>query len=529
MGKRAARRAATWATAGLSAALVLAACATDPGVATQSAQRIETAPATTTPGSSTTDPGGPATTGPDITAPPAPTPPATTTPPTAPTDPGTTPPTVDSAIEVDVGDAKTPHDYDDYIAAVLADIQQFWIETYPAAYGGPFQLLQGKVYAGYPQRTSPIPACDGRGTTPYRDINQYSAFYCQQGDFMVYDDAPEGMLGQMASTFGQSVLGVVFAHEFGHAVQSRAGVLSQDLATIVTEQQADCFAGAWSAWANAGNGSMGFTDADVRSGLVAMIQVRDPAGVDQFSEGGHGSAFDRVGAFQAGFTLGASRCATLIEDPLPLVPNTFRDTASDGNAPFGYGTEGVVGFISDDLNLFWSDALSAEGVSIPALTVVPVQSASDVDCDDPIGAFRDGALFCAASNVVYLDEPLARDLYDRFGDFVVGYVLGGAWGEAVQQALDSPLDGEQRFLASDCLTGAWAGSIIPDSSGRTPRQAETETHIEPGDLDEAIQTALVISDESAGDDVLGSGFEQIASFRQGVLDGLGACTAQIGG
>ena len=45
------------------------------------------------------------------------------------------------------------------------------------------------------------------------------------GDFMVYDDAPAGMLGQMASSFGESVLGVVFAHEFGHAVQSRAGVL----------------------------------------------------------------------------------------------------------------------------------------------------------------------------------------------------------------------------------------------------------------------------------------------------------------
>ena len=52
-----------------------------------------------------------------------------------------------------------------------------------------------------------------------------------------------------------------------------------------------------------------FTDADVRTGLVAMITVRDPIGIDQFSPGGHGSAFDRVGAFQVGFTERARRAA----------------------------------------------------------------------------------------------------------------------------------------------------------------------------------------------------------------------------
>ena len=69
-----------------------------------------------------------------------------------------------------------------------------------------------------------------------------------------------------------------------------------------------------------------------------MIAVRDPKGVDQFSEpGGHGSAFDRVGAFQVGFSEGVARCAELIDAPLPLVPNTFQPgDCPDGNAPFGY-------------------------------------------------------------------------------------------------------------------------------------------------------------------------------------------------
>ena len=41
-----------------------------------------------------------------------------------------------------------------------------------------------------------------------------------------------------------------------------------------------------------------------------MITVRDPIGIDQLEPGGHGSAFDRVGAFQTGFTEGAARCAS---------------------------------------------------------------------------------------------------------------------------------------------------------------------------------------------------------------------------
>ena len=107
---------------------------------------------------------------------------------------------------------------------------------------------------------------------------------------------------------------------------------------------------------------------------------------------------------------------------------------------------------------------------------------------------------------MFLDEPLVLDLYDRFGDFVVGYVLGGAWSDAAQHALDSPLEGEARFLVSDCLTGAWAGSLVPDDDGVTPRSESTDTAIEPGDLDEAIQTALVVGDDSSGDDVLGTRF-----------------------
>ena len=502
------------------ASLVLVACSAEPGVVTGGARQSPTG-ALSPSSPSTTD-----TTTPDDTTP-GDTTPGDTTPSTEPPGSSTPDPTTTPVEDlIDEGDAKSARDYDDFLLLALDDIQRWWAEQFPALYGDPFDPLRGGVYAAYPERTEPIPGCGGAPETTYEQITEFAAFYCPDGDFLVYDDGEDGVLFSLTEEFGPTILGVVMAHEFGHAIQARSGALRRDLATIVTEQQADCFAGAWVAHAvNGGSTTLELTDDDVRIGLVAMITVRDPIGVDQFSEGGHGSAFDRVGAFQVGFTDGVERCAELIDNPLPLVPNVLQmDSNPQGNAPFGYGDREIVGLISDDLNEFWPRAVAAAGSELPSLTVVPLESSNEIECDDPAGNLATGAVYCAATRQVYLDEPLAVQLYERFGDFVVGYILGGAWSEAVQQALESPLAGEDRALLSDCLTGAWASDLIPDAQGNTTRN---NAQIEAGDLDEAIRTALLVGDESSTDDVLGSGFEKIASFREGVLGGIDACTDQL--
>ncbi len=502
-----------------------AACAADQGVTTDAARQTPSGaaapeppttppPDTGAPNPSPPSSSAPATSAPDTTAP------ATTAPDTSP------PASIPSEDVINEGDAKPERAYDDFLLAALTDIEQWWTQEYPRLYSGPMQPLRGGVYAAYPERTDPIPGCGGSRETTYQQITQFAAFYCPDGDFMVYDDGEDGVLYSLTEEYGPTILGVVMAHEFGHAIQARAGVLARNLATITTEQQADCFAGAWVARAvNGESDTVHLTDDDVRIGLLAMITVRDPVGVDQFAEGGHGSAFDRVGAFQVGFTDGVDRCAELLDHPLPLVPNVLQPNGNpQGNAAFGYGDEQIVGLITTDLNDFWPKALAKIDATLPSLTVVPVGSADEVDCDDPAGDMATGAVYCPATHEVFLDEPFARDLYDRFGDFVVGYVLGDAWSEAAQEALDSTLTGEPRALLSDCLTGAWAADLIPDASGHTRRDL---ARIEAGDLDEAIQAALVVGDKSSDDDVIGSGFEKIASFREGVLDGISACTAQL--
>jgi predicted metalloprotease len=433
---------------------------------------------------------------------------------------------------IDFGPDKPARDYDDFLLAVATDLERWWSEQYPAIYGQPFVPLAGRIYAAYPSRPDDIPGC-GAPLTTYNDVAQFVAFYCGFGDFMVYDDGDDGLLVELAREYGAATIATVLAHEYAHAIQFRFGGLERDLPTVVTEQQADCFAGAWSARAaNGGSPTIRFSDGDVRAGLIAMTKVSDPVGIDQFAMGSHGSAFDRVGAFQVGFNNGPARCAELLDEPLPLMPNQFldpSDVANDGNAPFGYGEAELIGFLTEDLNRYWDEELAAEIPGLDRLTIVVARGDDDVDCNDLRGDFDTGAALCASTSEVYVNEPAALDLYQSIGDFAVGYVLAGAWSEAVQIALDSELSGEARALLSDCLTGGWVKTLTPvDFALPEPRLASRNSvRISPGDLDESIQTVLAIADLGADDDIIGNAFEKIDAFRTGVISGTDVCLAQL--
>ena len=460
---------------------------------------------------------------------------------------------------IDFGDDKPERPYDDFLLAALADIDVWLTEEFPSAFGQDWTSLEGDVLAGYPERSDPLPGC-GEPTTSYEDLQQFVAFYCPVGDFIIYDDGdapirlPDGstiepILFSLARDFGPATIGIVLAHEYGHAIQQRTGALEQNLPTVTTEQQADCVAGAWAARAAGGEAAgVPFDDGDIRAGLISMITVQDPVGTDPNSPGGHGSGFDRVGAFQAGFTDGLARCATLIEDPLPLTPLTFLgpdDQLSGGNAPFGFDPDAVpaqlFGFLVPDLNLLYDNDLDVVFPDFEQLELVPTQQESEIECADPVGDYDIGTVLCPSTNTVYLNEPVVRDLYDDFGDFGPGYLLGIIWAEAAQISAGSTLTGEERQLRNDCLAGNWVRTDIPelDENGQLilveqpdgtltiqlpqPRDPDRAATISPNDLTEAIQTAIIIGDESSTDDVNGSAFEKIDAFRSGALLGITAC------
>ncbi len=536
------------AIAGVVLLLITAtACAADQGVSSIAAQPLPT-PAVET-------------RQPDASVPSdAPEPPVTEAPTTAPTVPPTAPVTTEPpqatlppisepelladiplSDVVNVDENKPARDYDPFVAVAVSDIQRWWEATYPDVYGGQFEPLSGGVWAGYPERQTQLPGC-GEEQTSYGELNQYVAFYCALDDFLMYDDGEQSLLAPLASEFGPAVMGIVLAHEFGHAIQSRVGALDQLLATIYTEQQADCFAGAWTGQAYRGESPLlRLGDADVRAGLIAMLEVRDPVGTDQFVEGGHGSAFDRVGAFQEGFTKGAQRCAELLDDPLPLMPNQFQSRADfnrEGNASYDCSDDSspdctpAPEFLADDLNNFWQTELGDE---FPTLAETPSDSIDGFSCSDGV-RLADDVLLCASQNAVVYDEPDVHDLYVQFGDFTLGYFYGIAWAERAQQLGGSTLQGEQRALLDDCYTGAWVRDITPDLNTGLPTRTgdrdgdgvdDTPVTSSPGDLDEAIRMAILFGDPGVNVNRVGSPFEKIVSFRAGVLGGIDACNAQF--
>ena len=111
----------------------------------------------------------------------------------------------------------------------------------PDVYGQPYEAIPADRVFAYSE-SNPPPNCDDGGQTqaPYDEVAG-NAFYCSNGDFVAYDE--QGLLPKLRENFGEFAVGLVFAHELGHAVQARVGY--DPSATVYLEQQADCFAGAW--------------------------------------------------------------------------------------------------------------------------------------------------------------------------------------------------------------------------------------------------------------------------------------------
>ncbi|MEY3567234.1 MAG: hypothetical protein RLZ19_1248, partial [Actinomycetota bacterium] len=207
--------------------------------------------------------------------------------------------------------------YDRFLIDAIDDIEKFWEENYEVAYGGRYVRLEGGVHPAYSDRESELPnGCQFVGD--YEDVRD-NAFYCDEGDFIVYDD--ESLFPGFAAEFGPATVAVIMAHEWGHAIQStaRRDTLYSYVNTTL-ELQADCFAGAWAGHVEQ-NGLNGyrFSQSDITGALLGLIQIGDAPGSTSYDPAAHGSAFDRVSAFQDGFTGGVVPCADYeSNEPVPL-------------------------------------------------------------------------------------------------------------------------------------------------------------------------------------------------------------------
>jgi predicted metalloprotease len=125
--------------------------------------------------------------------------------------------------------------------------------------------------------------------------------------------------------------------------------------------------------------------------------------------------------------------------------------------------------------------------------------------------------FCSKTNTIVVDRALFPDVYKRSGDFGVAALVAAEWAVAMQQHEGVTGDDKALELQQSCFTGSWAGSLA--NGGH-----DTALTLSPGDLDEAIQSYLIFTDQSKVEQGTGaSAFENVDAFRVGFFQGESPC------
>jgi predicted metalloprotease len=182
---------------------------------------------------------------------------------------------------------------------------------------------------------------------------------------------------------------------------------------------------------------------------------------------------------------------------------------------------------------YWTDTLAGSGLPEPSLNhqwVAPGQQVVS-GCEDI--ADQDSAFYCPTDDTIYIGQQYAYDLWAgtkaglpgtgrAYGDFAVAFTVAHEYGHNLQAELGlfearPDLPTKQFELQADCFAGVWANS------------AYHEGLLEPGDVEEALATALAIGDfEYQAADHHGRPWERRDAWLAGYNSGSPAtCTSYV--
>ncbi len=401
----------------------------------------------------------------------------------------------------------------------IDDIQAYWQGVFGTEFRGEtFEPVEKLIsWNARAPRGQAVEFCK---ETTYHLVN---AAYCRSDNSIGWDRAM--LLPTMTETFGKMSVVMVLAHEYGHAIQTMAKLVTKKTPVLVKEQQADCFAGAFMRHVAEGK-SKHFTintSDGLNSVLATTVSIRDSDPDDP--ESVHGSAFERVTAVQIGFTDGPRGCKGIDDEEIDQrrgnLPQSFSGDQGRGEYP-----------ISKDNLVELSKALQA---------ILPVEdsptydySGAKIDCAD--GAATEPVTYCPAKNVIATDVPglAERGAVDNdddgplpvkvSGDYNGYVVFISRYTLAVQRGHGQQLTGAKTGLRAACLSGVVTGKLA--EPGRPASQGDIQ--LSAGDLDEAVSGLL--TDGLAASDTEGntvpSGFSRVDAFRAGVLNGETTCLSR---
>ena len=396
--------------------------------------------------------------------------------------------------------------YDADMNTTIADIQAYWSKTMPDVYGKQYDAIPDSRLYPY-SADNPPPACGSEGPTSYQDVAG-NAFYCSEGDFVAWDS--QELIPKLREQFGDFAPALVVAHEWGHAIQARVGFDANQ--TVELEQQADCFAGAWTAHVKNGDSNLHLSDADLDTALAGLLQLRDPSGIDGSQDGAHGNGFDRVRAFQDGVEGGARTCATYANNP-PRVTETAYTSETDYMNGGDMSLTEVLPAVTDSLTNYW-------GSTAPKVVAYD-GNAPACDGNTDGGVLVDSVVYCPSNNTIAYDRATMTRAHDDIGDFASGVLLAAEWSSSVQHANHEALGTSSARKTAECLAGAYTATL----DGNTARSSARSNGISlsPGDLDEVVSMLVAAGHSDHGVD-RGTAFNRVSAFRNGFFKGSSACS-----
>ncbi len=405
-------------------------------------------------------------------------------------------------------------------AALLAidDIEDFWSQHYSDAFAGSFAPVSGLVSVD-PRTSTTVCGEEARAF-------DYNALYCAPDDLIAWDRVD--LMPVAKEFFGDMTINGLLAHEYGHALQSRAGLAGEQRSSIlVREQQADCLAGVYLRWVAEGH-SPRFTLNTSRAldqVMAGAIAGRDPISTyDTLSldEPSHGTALDRVSAIQTGFDVGTGGCAAIdsaeIQKRRGNLPKSLFDPASP-QSDIAID-EQTLSTLMDLLGQIFTPAdpptLTTEGDGCSASEKQPV-------------------VYCPDTNAIAVDMPTLRqvgksaderDFVLLQGDNTALSMVTSRYVLALQHQRGLPLNSAVAAMRTACLTGVAQRKMADPISGPSGNQLI----LGAGDLDEAVSGLL--TNGVVGTDVNGtpvpSGFTRILAFRTGLLGDADECYQRFG-
>lgn len=206
-----------------------------------------------------------------------------------------------------------------FVSVVLADTEEVWSRVLPEQVGVDYADPTLVMFSGAVQS-----ACGGASSA-------MGPFYCPNDRKVYLDTDFFRVMQQQMGAGGDFAYAYVIAHEIGHHIQNQLGILGKvnqmraqstqiesNHMSVLTELQADCFAGIWARQASQQFGTI--DDQDIAEAINAARSVGDDVLMEKAGRAPmpdaftHGSAQDRQSWFRRGFKTGEmAQCNTFAE------------------------------------------------------------------------------------------------------------------------------------------------------------------------------------------------------------------------